>query len=150
MQAVMEMKKKQYKKALQFIAEAKLWPENLGAGKPYDENIDERMENWLNYLCYTSLDDKATATESLEKIIAFSPKVDNTVMNFLPANQLVSAWAIEKTSNAKKAEEWLQAQASLYPSNKIIQWCLQTYTKKKTVSLTEDEKDGEVRILEQL
>ncbi|WP_348811376.1 DUF5107 domain-containing protein [Flavobacterium maritimum] len=150
MQAVMEMKKKQYKKALQFIAEAKLWPENLGAGKPYDENIDERMENWLNYLCYTSLDDKETATESLQKIVAFIPKVDNTVMNFLPANQLVSAWAIEKTSTAKKAEEWLEAQARSYPSNKIIQWCLQVYTKKQSDSLTEDEKDGEVRILEQL
>ena len=150
MQAVMEMEKKQYKKALQFIAEAKLWPENLGVGKPYDENIDERLENWLNYLCYTSLDDKAAATASLQKIIAFIPKVDNTVMNFLPANQLVSAWAIEKTSTAKKAEEWLQTQAGMYPSNKIIQWCWQTYTKKKTVSLTEDEKDGEVRILEKL
>ncbi|WP_268848296.1 DUF5107 domain-containing protein [Flavobacterium aestivum] len=150
MQAVTEMKNKQYKKALQFIAEAKLWPENLGAGKPYDENIDERMENWLNYLCYTSLGDKATANESLQKIIAFSPKVDNMVMNFLPANQLVAAWAIEKTSTTKKAEEWLQAQANMYTSNKIIQWCLQTYTRKQSVSLTEDEKDGEVRILEKL
>lgn len=150
MQAVTEMKNKQYKKALQFIAEAKLWPENLGAGKPYDVNIDERMENWLNYMCYTSLGDKATANESLQKIIAFSPKIDNTVMNFLPANQLVSAWAIEKTSTAKKAEEWLQAQANIYPSNKIVQWCLQTYTKKQSVGLTEDEKDGEVRIIEKL
>lgn len=150
MQAVTEMKNKQYKKALQFIAEAKLWPENLGAGKPYDENIDERLENWLNYMCYTSLGDKATANESLQKIIAFSPKVDNTVMNFLPANQLVSAWAIEKTSTVKKAEEWLQAQANIYPSNKIIQWCLFTYIKKQSTSLTEDEKDGEVRILEKL
>jgi hypothetical protein len=135
---------------LQFIAEAKLWPENLGAGKPYDENIDERLENWLNYMCYTSLGDKATANESLQKIIAFNPKIDNTVMNFLPANQLVSAWAIEKTSNAKKAEEWLKAQADMYPSNKIIQWTLQTFTKKQSTSLTEDEKDGEVRILEKL
>jgi tetratricopeptide (TPR) repeat protein len=150
MQAVTEMKNKQYKKALQFIVEAKLWPENLGVGKPYDENIDERLENWLNYMCYTSLGDKTTANESLQKIIAFSPKVDNTVVNFLPANQLVSAWAIEKISTAKKAEEWLHTQANIYPSNKIIQWCLQTYTKNQSVSLTEDEKDGEVRILEKL
>jgi len=150
MQAVAEMKNKQYKKALQFIAEAKLWPENLGTGKPYDIDIDERLENWLNYMCYTSLGDSETAKESLRKILAFTPKVDNTVMNFLPANQLVSAWAIEKTSSAKKAEEWLQAQASLYPSNKIIQWAWQTYSKKQTNGLTPDEKDGEVRIIEQL
>ncbi|MFV8327541.1 DUF5107 domain-containing protein [Flavobacterium sp. ZS1P14] len=150
MQAVMEMKDKQYKKALQFIADAKLWPQNLGVGKPYEEDIDERLENWLNYQCYTKLGDTETALQSLHKIIAFTPKVDNTVRNFLPANQLVSAWAIEKTADAKKAEEWLQAQANLYPSNKIIQWCLQVYTKKQSNQLTAEQKDGEVRILEQL
>jgi tetratricopeptide (TPR) repeat protein len=150
MQAVTEMKKQQFKKALQFIAEAKLWPENLGVGKPYAEDIDERLENWLNYLCYTRLEDTATATEFLQRIINFKPKVDNTVMNFLPANQLVSAWAIEKNSTAKKAEEWLKAEASLYPSNKIIQWCWQVYTQKASTTLTEDEKDGEVRVIEKL
>ena len=150
MQAVMEIKNKQFKKALKFIAEAKLWPQNLGVGKPFQEDIDERLEDWLNYQCYTSLGDDKTAMQSLQKIIAFVPKVDNTVMNFLPANQLVATWAIEKTSTSKSAEEWLMAQARLYPSNKIIQWCLQIYSKKQTNGLTSDEKDGEVRILEQL
>ena len=150
MQAVMEMKNKQYKKALKFIADAKLWPQNLGVGKPYQEDIDERLEDWLNYQCYTSLGDDKTAIQSLQKIVAFVPKVDNTVMNFLPANQLVAAWAIEKTSTSKNAKEWLMTQAGLYPSNKIIQWCLQIYTQKQTNGLTPDEKDGEVRILEQL
>lgn len=150
MQALAEMKNKQYKKALQFIADAKLFPENLGVGKPYDENIDERLENWLDYQCYNSLGNKEMASKSLQKIVAFQPKVDNTVMNFLPANQLVSAWAIEKTSSAQEAEKWLKNQASLYPTNKIIQWSLLVYTKKPSNILSEDEKDGEVRIIEKL
>ena len=150
MQAVAEIKKKQYKKALQFIAGATLWPINLGVGKPYQEDIDERLEDWLNYVCYTNLGNAAAASEALQKIIAFTPKVDNTVMNFLPANQLVSAWAIEKTSTAEKATAWLQQQAALYPANKIIQWSLQAFTKQGTATLTADEKNGEVRILEQL
>jgi lipopolysaccharide biosynthesis regulator YciM len=150
MQALAQMKNKQYKKALKFIEEAKLWPENLGVGKPYDENIDERLENWLDYQCYTSLGDTETANKSLQKIVAFNPKIDNTVMNFLPANQLVSAWAIEKTSSSKQAEEWLRKQTQLYPTNKIVQWSLEMYTKKQSTILTEDEKDGEVRIIEKL
>lgn len=150
MQAIAEMKNKQYKKALQFIADAKLWPENLGVGKPYDEDIDERLEEWMNYQCYTSLGNNVAANHALQKIIAFTPKVENTVMNFLPANHLVSAWAIEKTSSSQKATEWIQAQANLYPANKIIQWCLLMYNKQKTDNLSEDEKDGEVRALEQL
>lgn len=150
MQAIAEIKKKQYKKALQFIDGAKLWPTNLGVGKPYQNNIDERLEDWLSYTCYSNLNKVAAADQSLKKILAFTPKVDNTVMNFLPANQLISAWAFEKISSAKKAEEWLQTQVSLYPYNKIIQWCWQVYTKKQSDSLTEDEKDGEVRIIEKL
>ena len=150
MQALAEIKNKQYKKALQFIGDAKLFPENLGVGKPYDENIDERLENWLDYQCYINLGNKEMAAKSLEKIVAFTPKVDNTVMNFLPANDLVSAWAIEKTSSSQEAEKWLKNQADLYPENKIIQWSLLVYTKKQSNILNEDEKDGEVRIIEKL
>ncbi|MDL2142042.1 DUF5107 domain-containing protein [Flavobacterium tructae] len=150
MQALAEMKNKQYKKALQLISDAKLWPENLGVGKPYDEDIDERLENWLNYQCYMSLGDADKAKSALQNIIAFNPKVDNTVMNFLPANQLITAWAIEKTSSEQKAEEWLQKQARLYPDNKIVQWTFETFRKKQSNILTEEEKDGEVRIIEKL
>ena len=150
MLAVAEIKRKQYKKALQFIAGAPSWPTNLGVGKPYQEDIDERLEDWLNYICFTNLHDNTAAAQALQKIIAFTPKVDNTVMNFLPANQLVSAWAIEKTASAEMAKAWLQQQAAVYPDNKIIQWSLQAYTKQGTATLTADEKNGEVRILEQL
>jgi Tfp pilus assembly protein PilF len=150
MQAIAEMKKKQYKNALRFIADAKLWPTNLGVGKPYQQDIDERLENWLNYLCYSSLGDINAASQSLQNIIAFTPKIENTVMNFLPANQLISAWGIEKTSSADKATAWLQQQAKLYSTNKIIQWALQVYTQQPVDSLSAEEKDGEVRIIEQL
>jgi hypothetical protein len=150
MLAVTEIKKKQYRKALQFIEGAKLWPVNLGVGKPYQEDIDERLENWMGYICYTSLGNKAAADQSLKNIIVFTPKVDNTIMNFLPANQLVSAWAIEKTSSPQQAAGWLQQQAALYPANKIVQWGLHVYTKQPSDNLTADEKNGEVRILEQL
>ena len=91
---------------------------------------------------------RSAAGQSLEKIISFSPKVDNTIRNFLPANHLVSAWAIEKTTNGTQAEEWLRKQAALYPANKIVQWTLHHYSKNEPVILSEDEKDGEVRILE--
>lgn len=33
--------------AERFIATARVWPVNLGAGKPYDADVDERLEDWL-------------------------------------------------------------------------------------------------------
>ncbi len=82
--------------------------------------------------------------------MAFTPKIDNTVLNFLPANQLISAWAIEKKSGAVKASEWLQQQAGIFPSNTIVQWALHNYEKKQDINLLPGPKNGEVRIIEEL
>jgi len=149
MQAISELKKKNYKSTLQFVAAAKLWPANLGVGKPYQEDIDERLEDWLDYLCYNSLGNKIAAQKGLQKIISFVPQVDNTVFNFLPANHLITAWAIEKTTTQNDAAQWLQTQVKLYPGNKIIEWVMDVYLKKQT-EISSDEKDGETRIIKQL
>ena len=47
MQALQNIKNQQYEKALSNIRDARLWPENLGVGKPYPEDIDERLEDFL-------------------------------------------------------------------------------------------------------
>lgn len=150
MQAVNAMKSRQYKKALPFIASAKSWPANLGVGKPYEEEIDERLENWLSYECYTKLGNKTATNAALNRIIAFTPRVDNTVMNFLPGNHLVSAWALEKTQSKQAAETWLQQQSKLFPSNKIIKWALNEFMQQPNEGLKAEEKSGEVRVLESL
>jgi tetratricopeptide (TPR) repeat protein len=45
----------QYDVALEQIERSKLWPENLGVGKPYDDAIDLREENALTDLCKAKL-----------------------------------------------------------------------------------------------
>jgi len=36
-----------WKDAATLIAGARQWPERLGAGKPYEADVDERLEDWL-------------------------------------------------------------------------------------------------------
>jgi len=62
------MKNKNYKKAIAEITLARQWPERLGVGKPYDEDIDERLENFLLYQCFTKSGNKAKARNALEEI----------------------------------------------------------------------------------
>jgi hypothetical protein len=45
------MKQKNYRQALVFIRAAEEWPENLGVGKPYDSEVDLRLEKWMSALC---------------------------------------------------------------------------------------------------
>ncbi len=144
MQAIAALQKKDTKKARRFIEAATLWPENLGVGKPYDNVIDYRLENWLRYLA----DGKKSATY-LNRIIAFTPGIENTIANFIPSNALVSAWAIEKKSGRAAALAWLDEQIKQFPSSATaLKWSKETFEQNRVVPLEEDKKDGGMRILE--
>ncbi|MEA4936795.1 MAG: DUF5107 domain-containing protein [Paludibacter sp.] len=61
--------------ARQKIAEARQWPRNLGVGKPYDENIDARLEDWLQGMTDTDKNtgntfDYEQAVKKIEAIVA--------------------------------------------------------------------------------
>ena len=47
MLAVQAIREERWDSATALIAAARLWPERLGAGKPYDADIDERLEDLL-------------------------------------------------------------------------------------------------------
>jgi hypothetical protein len=56
--------------ALKRIAAAREWPENLGAGKPYPEDVDERLEDWLEALCLDKAGRAAAALKLRERVMA--------------------------------------------------------------------------------
>ncbi len=147
MQAVDQISKKQYKKALQFIEAAKIWPVNLGVGKPYQQDIDERLEDWLSYFCYTKQNNEKLAQQALQKIVAFTPKIENTIRNFLPANNLVSAWAFDKLNRQEQAQQLLKQWMQKEPSNKIFTWCKTVYENPQLPMSEEAMKNESVRII---
>ncbi|MDR2763472.1 MAG: DUF5107 domain-containing protein [Tannerella sp.] len=44
-----------YREALADVEESKRWPEHLGVGKPYDENINLSVENFIAEYCHAKL-----------------------------------------------------------------------------------------------
>ncbi|MBT5012281.1 MAG: hypothetical protein HON00_04680, partial [Flavobacteriaceae bacterium] len=64
-----EINKKDYNKAINLINTSKEWPEQLGVGKPY--NVDERIQDYLLFYCYSKLDNNK-AEKYLKKIIDYS------------------------------------------------------------------------------
>jgi hypothetical protein len=65
MEAVRSMGAGSYRDALKQIEMAGEWPENLGVGKPYPKDIDDRIENWLSLECYRHLGMKEEADRTL-------------------------------------------------------------------------------------
>jgi tetratricopeptide (TPR) repeat protein len=115
-----EMKK--FDDALEAIINAKKWPENLGVGKPYEKDIDERLENWLEYICRNNLSQKQAAQKCLDKIVSFEMSQDNV-------NNLIAAWAWEQLGNPAKGEsilaEWIQKDAN----SQLAKSCLKIFNK---------------------
>ncbi|MFT3704388.1 MAG: DUF5107 domain-containing protein [Agriterribacter sp.] len=147
MQAIELMQQKNYKKAQTFIQQARIWPENLGVGKPYDEDIDTRLEDWMDYLCYQK-SGRGDSDKLLQQVKSFKPEVDNTVRNFIPSNALVTAWAIEKKEGKEKANEWLNEQMNTFPELKTTwTWVKDMLDKKPAADSSTMEEDAGVRIL---
>jgi Tfp pilus assembly protein PilF len=125
--ALEAIEKQQPKTAISFIERCRLWPEQLGVGKPYDASLDQRMEDWLSFrVCQISGNPKQ-AIRYLERIVAFEPDIENGVRNFLQGNNLLSAWALMRIKGRVHALRWLQTQLKLHPHDDILRWSKENF-----------------------
>ncbi|MDR2775969.1 MAG: DUF5107 domain-containing protein [Tannerella sp.] len=53
--ALENVKTGNFKEAIADVEQSKLWPENLGVGKPFDEDIDLSVENFISEYCKAKL-----------------------------------------------------------------------------------------------
>ena len=53
--AIENLKAGKFREAIADVEQSKLWPENLGVGKPYDEDIDLSVENFIAAYCNAKL-----------------------------------------------------------------------------------------------
>jgi tetratricopeptide (TPR) repeat protein len=104
-----------HNEALKYIAQSRLWNENLGAGKPYAEDLDERMEDYMEALAYEKLGKKEQATTLYNKIVAFK--------NYDSApNNLFTALALRRMGKETQANEFMNSWLKKSPENKLARW----------------------------
>jgi tetratricopeptide (TPR) repeat protein len=61
------------------VAAAREWPEHLGAGKPYAENVDERLEDRLQAECLARLGRAAESRAILDRLGPSTPSKPGTL-----------------------------------------------------------------------
>lgn len=128
--AIELMQENKYGKALEFVEKASLWPENLGVGKPYDEDIDRRIEQFCKTLCLVKLNRPDEADKTLKEITMMPVKQENPLL-------LINAWALKMTgkngqavlnqwaSNDKTstdAQAWCSTAYATSPDPKSLEW----------------------------
>lgn len=93
--------------AKQKISGARLWPRNLGVGKPYDENIDSRIEDWLEAMVAQKEKDFAKRDDCLKKV-AYAAKNKNSMDYLL---QILACSQLGEKQNADEMfNSWLADQ----------------------------------------
>jgi predicted Zn-dependent protease len=105
MQALELILQKKYIRALPFVEAARLFPEHLGVGSPYPNEIDYRIEDALAYVCYVKSGKPAAARQLLERMGAFSAEGGNIYeTNFLAASGWITAWALAQLGRQQESE----------------------------------------------
>jgi hypothetical protein len=148
MLALDEMEKKNYKKALQYIGASRQWPENLGVGKPYSEDIDERVEDWLAYENYQRMGNEKAALQMLDKILASKAYNDQNGRVFPSVKSLVTAWALQKNGKPDEGDELLKDWVDKQPENNLAKWTLNAYRGNDFKLPDETQTDENYRVLQ--
>jgi len=145
MEALEMMHEKKYTKALPFIQQAKLYPDHLGTGKSYENEIDFRIEDWLNYCCYSQMNKKKEAIEALQRIVDYIPHPATMGGNYSIANNLLTEWAFDNLGNQDNKMEWMNKYVK--NSYQLQSWNQASLDKKK-IDFSTVEKSVSLRLLE--
>ena len=108
--------KRKYNDALSYARKAKLWPENLGAGQPYE--VDERMENYVLSKAYAHLGRKQLADEYAGAVMGHIISADQTQKSEVA---LQVATLVEH-GRRPDAVQLIENALQLDPENQFLAW----------------------------
>ena len=112
--ALSRLKDNAVSSTLALVQKARQWPENLGAGKPYD--TDERLEDYVAALCYEKTGKIKKADNLHENII----KATRKYRNRWGAGHYISALVLRKKGKAAEAEKLLSDWIKARPGNNVV------------------------------
>lgn len=127
--AMQAYKKKKYKHALKYIESSRLWPENLGVGKPYD--VDERLADFLGSLCYQALGETQKVSELEDAIISVTE-----VPGYEPTGSIdfLCVWLLRKQGEEIKATQLVRSLLEKNPRTKSARWVEAMYNENKILA----------------
>jgi Tfp pilus assembly protein PilF len=113
------MKDRRYSKALDAINNSKLWPENLGVGKPYDDLIDYNTEDFMTALIYEKQGKNDTANKYYEKVISSADR-DQMMLN---SDKCLVVFAYSRSGKDSIANDYITNWLAKSPDSNVAKWC---------------------------
>ncbi|MGM0529109.1 MAG: DUF5107 domain-containing protein [Bacteroidota bacterium] len=117
-------KKGKYRLAIKHVDQARLWPENIGVGKPYDP--DERVEN---YLTAKILEMQGKNNEAYKYYQKTASSID-TSSNYWESKDLLSILSLRKTGNMKEADQLIKEWKNETHGSQTYRWAVTCINKQ--------------------
>jgi hypothetical protein len=115
MLATQALTKGSVKDAEKKVAEAFIWPRNLGVGKPYDDQIDTLLEDWMNYLIAVKTNNAVNKDLNLKKVAQSTRRAYDY-------STLLQCIALSKLGDKQKANELLEQWTSRQRNTQGKEW----------------------------
>ena len=136
--AMEQLSHKNYKQVMKSVEASKEWPENLGVGKPYDDMIDSRLEDYLEAKAAAGQGDSRKASALLSAVVGYK-----TSRSHFGSGNLLSALALRESGKVQEADRMVAAWSTDFPENRVAQWCTAIYRgeKEKAAGMLQSRND---------
>ena len=136
--AMEQLSHKNYKQVMKSVEASKEWPENLGVGKPYDNMIDSRLEDYLEAKAAAGQGDSRKASALLSAVAGYK-----TSRSYFGSGNLLSALALRESGKVQEADRMVAAWSTDFPENRVAQWCTAIYRgeKEKAAGMLQSRND---------
>jgi hypothetical protein len=115
MLATQALAKGKTKDAGKKVAEAFEWPHRLGVGKPYDDQIDTRLEDWMNAMIAIQLKKPADKELHFRKVAQSTQQVNDF-------STLLQCIAWSQLGEKQKAGDLFADWSSLQRNSTVKEW----------------------------
>jgi Flp pilus assembly protein TadD len=119
--ALQKIKDSDYAGALDLVAKARLWPERLGVGKPFE--VDERVEDYLEAYCRRKLGQQEVEKTLLESVVTYS----RANAGKRGAASALTAEALRRLGKKGEADVLLRRWKAEEPRSLLQQWVSAVY-----------------------
>lgn len=136
--AMEQLRSKNYKQVMKSVGASKEWPENLGVGKPYDNMIDSRLEDYLEAKAVAGQGDGQKASALLSAVAGYQ-----TSHSYFDSGNLLSALALHELGKESEANRMVTSWSTDFPGNRIAEWCTAIYRgeKEKAAEMLRSRKE---------
>lgn len=137
-QAMEQLSRKNYRQVVRSVEASKEWPENLGVGKPYDNMIDSRLEDYLEAKAAAGQGDDRKASSLLAAVAGHAVS-----RSHFTSSDLLTALALRESGMEKEADRMVTVWNTDFPENRFAQWCTAIYRgeKEKAAGMLQSRND---------